>query len=143
MTRVSRPRDARTRSERLLVDLRCTSAFKPTATYAATASRSSSRPSLLPASTPGVQLLAEAQLQRGPVADIDRQATATDRPADGLRLLRASRADEHHRIHPSQPVVTLGADDELTAQPPYESGSGGGRIRTCEGRANAFTARPV
>jgi CheY-like chemotaxis protein len=40
-----------------------------------------------------------------------------DHPADGLRLLRAIRADEHPRIHPGQPIVALGTDDELTALP--------------------------
>jgi DNA-binding response OmpR family regulator len=46
-----------------------------------------------------------------------------DRPADGPRLLRAIRADEHPRIHPSQPVITLGTDDELTTLRAYDSGS--------------------
>jgi DNA-binding response OmpR family regulator len=46
-----------------------------------------------------------------------------EHPTDGLRLLRAIRADEHPRIHPSQPIITLGADDELTALRAYESGS--------------------
>jgi DNA-binding response OmpR family regulator len=46
-----------------------------------------------------------------------------EHPADGVRLLRAIRADEHPRIHPGQPIVTLGADDELTALRAYESGS--------------------
>jgi hypothetical protein len=32
------------------------------------------------------------------------------RPADGPALLRAVRAGEHPRIHPAQPVITLGAD---------------------------------
>ena len=46
-----------------------------------------------------------------------------EHPAHGLRLLRAIRADEHSRIHPSQPVITLGGDDELTVLRAYESGS--------------------
>jgi CheY-like chemotaxis protein len=46
-----------------------------------------------------------------------------EQPADGLRLLRAIRGDEHARIHPSQPVITLGGDDELTVLRAYESGS--------------------
>jgi DNA-binding response OmpR family regulator len=43
--------------------------------------------------------------------------------ADGPGLLRAIRADEHPRIHPGQPVITLGAEDELTILRAYESGS--------------------
>jgi two-component system response regulator ResD len=46
-----------------------------------------------------------------------------EHPADGLRLLRAIRGDEHPRIHPGQAVLTLGADDELTVLRAYESGS--------------------
>jgi len=45
------------------------------------------------------------------------------RPADGPALLRAIRAGEHPRIHPAQPVITLGDDDELTVLRAYESGS--------------------
>src|SRR3954454_11479092 len=37
-----------------------------------------------------------------------------EHPADGPRLLRSIRADQHARIHPGQPVITLGGDDELT-----------------------------
>jgi two-component system OmpR family response regulator len=33
------------------------------------------------------------------------------------------RAGEHPRVHPGQPVITLGAGDELTALRAYESGS--------------------
>jgi DNA-binding NtrC family response regulator len=33
---------------------------------------------------------------------------------DAPGLLRAVRAGDHARIHPGQPVITLGADDELT-----------------------------
>jgi DNA-binding response OmpR family regulator len=46
-----------------------------------------------------------------------------ERPADAPALLRAVRAGEHPRIHPGQPVITLGADDELTALRAYECGS--------------------
>jgi DNA-binding response OmpR family regulator len=45
------------------------------------------------------------------------------RPADGPALLRAIRAGEHPSIHCGQPVVTIGADDELTVLRAYESGS--------------------
>jgi len=44
-------------------------------------------------------------------------------PADAPRLLRAVRAGEHPRIHPGLPVITIGAEDELTALRAYESGS--------------------
>jgi DNA-binding response OmpR family regulator len=43
--------------------------------------------------------------------------------ADGPGLLRSLRAGEHPRIHPGQPVITLGAGDELTSLRAYESGS--------------------
>jgi DNA-binding response OmpR family regulator len=45
------------------------------------------------------------------------------RAADAPALLRAIRAGEHPRIHPGQPVITLGADDELSVLRAYESGS--------------------
>ena len=45
------------------------------------------------------------------------------RPADAPALLRAIRAGEHPRIHPGQPVITIGADDELTVLRAYECGS--------------------
>jgi two-component system response regulator ResD len=45
------------------------------------------------------------------------------RPADAPALLRALRAGEHSGIHPGQPVITLGADNELTVLRAYESGS--------------------
>ena len=45
------------------------------------------------------------------------------RPADSPALLREIRAEQHTRIHPAQPVVTLGADDELSALRAYEAGS--------------------
>jgi len=43
--------------------------------------------------------------------------------ADSPTLLRAIRAGEHRRIHPGQPVVTIGAADELSALRAYEAGS--------------------
>ena len=46
-----------------------------------------------------------------------------DRPADSPGLLREIRAEQHTRIHPAQPVVTLGAADELSALRAYEAGS--------------------
>ncbi|MEA2222000.1 MAG: two-component system, OmpR family, phosphate regulon response regulator PhoB [Solirubrobacteraceae bacterium] len=46
-----------------------------------------------------------------------------EHPADGPALLRAIRAGEQPRIHPGQPVITIGADDELTALRAYECGS--------------------
>jgi DNA-binding response OmpR family regulator len=45
------------------------------------------------------------------------------RPADGPALLRAVRAGEHLRIHPAQPVITIGDDDELAVLRAYECGS--------------------
>ena len=45
------------------------------------------------------------------------------RPADSPALLRAIRADTHTRIHPEQPVITLGASDEISALRAYEAGS--------------------
>jgi DNA-binding response OmpR family regulator len=45
------------------------------------------------------------------------------RPSEAPGLLRAIRAGEHPHIHPGQPVITLGADDELTVLRAYESGS--------------------
>jgi DNA-binding response OmpR family regulator len=45
------------------------------------------------------------------------------RPADAPALLRTIRAGEHSRIHPAQPVITLGADNELTVLRAYENGS--------------------
>ena len=44
-------------------------------------------------------------------------------PADGPALLRSLRAGGHPRIHPGQPVITLGDDDELTVLRAYECGS--------------------
>jgi len=43
------------------------------------------------------------------------------RPADAPALLRSIRAGERPRIHPGQPVITLGNSDELTALRAYES----------------------
>jgi DNA-binding response OmpR family regulator len=45
------------------------------------------------------------------------------RPAAGPALVRTLRAGEHPSIHPGQPVITLGADNELTTLRAYESGS--------------------
>jgi two-component system response regulator ResD len=45
------------------------------------------------------------------------------RAADAPALLRALRAGEHPRIHPGQPIITLGADNDLTTLRAYESGS--------------------
>jgi two-component system phosphate regulon response regulator PhoB len=45
------------------------------------------------------------------------------RPADAPALLRTIRAGGHPRIHPGQPVITIGAGDELTVLRAYESGS--------------------
>jgi DNA-binding response OmpR family regulator len=45
------------------------------------------------------------------------------RAANAPALLRAIRAGDHPRIHPGQPVITLGADNELTILRAYESGS--------------------
>ena len=44
-------------------------------------------------------------------------------PADSPALLREIRAETHTRIHPAQPVITLGNGDELTALRAYEAGS--------------------
>jgi DNA-binding response OmpR family regulator len=46
-----------------------------------------------------------------------------ERPADGPALLRSMRAGDHERIHPAQPVITLGGDDELSVLRAYECGS--------------------
>jgi DNA-binding response OmpR family regulator len=45
------------------------------------------------------------------------------RPADSPALLRAIRADKHTRIHPAQPVITLGGADEISTLRAYEAGS--------------------
>jgi two-component system response regulator ResD len=45
------------------------------------------------------------------------------RPADIPALLCAVRSGEHRRIHPGQPIITLGAGDELTSLRAYERGS--------------------
>jgi DNA-binding response OmpR family regulator len=46
-----------------------------------------------------------------------------EHPADSPTLLRAIRAGERPEIHPAQPVITIGADDELTVLRAYECGS--------------------
>jgi DNA-binding response OmpR family regulator len=48
---------------------------------------------------------------------------ALQRPADSPALLRAIRAGQHPRIHPGQPVITIGATDDLSALRAYEAGS--------------------
>jgi DNA-binding response OmpR family regulator len=46
------------------------------------------------------------------------------RVADSLTLLRALRAGRlHTRIHPAQPVITIGAGDDLATLHAYEAGS--------------------
>jgi DNA-binding response OmpR family regulator len=46
-----------------------------------------------------------------------------EHPADAPALLRTIRAGQRPKIHPGQPVITIGADDELTALRAYECGS--------------------
>lgn len=47
-----------------------------------------------------------------------------DTPAAATRLLRDLRAGQlHRRVHPGQPVITLGASDTVTALRAYEAGS--------------------
>jgi DNA-binding response OmpR family regulator len=46
-----------------------------------------------------------------------------EHPADVPELIRRIRAGEHQRVHPSQPILTLGATDELTVLRAYEAGS--------------------
>ncbi len=48
---------------------------------------------------------------------------ALGRLSDSTALLRAVRAGEHPHIHPAQPVITLGPDDEMTVLRAYECGS--------------------
>jgi DNA-binding response OmpR family regulator len=46
------------------------------------------------------------------------------RPADTFALLRELRAGRlHTRVHPAQPVITLGAPDELSILRAYQAGS--------------------
>jgi DNA-binding response OmpR family regulator len=46
------------------------------------------------------------------------------RPADTVGLLRQLRAGRlHSRVHPAQPVITLGASDELSILRAYQAGS--------------------
>jgi DNA-binding response OmpR family regulator len=46
------------------------------------------------------------------------------RPADSTTLVRNLRAERlHTRVHPAQPVITLGATDELSTLRSYEAGS--------------------
>jgi DNA-binding response OmpR family regulator len=44
-------------------------------------------------------------------------------PAQSPALVRTIRAGPHPRVHSGQPVITLGAGDELTALRAYESGT--------------------
>jgi DNA-binding response OmpR family regulator len=46
-----------------------------------------------------------------------------EHPADVPELIRQVRAGEHQRVHPRQPILTLGATDELTVLRAYEAGS--------------------
>jgi DNA-binding response OmpR family regulator len=47
-----------------------------------------------------------------------------ERPADAPALLRDLRAGKRHtRVHPAQPVVTIGAPDDLSVLRAYEAGS--------------------
>jgi DNA-binding response OmpR family regulator len=49
---------------------------------------------------------------------------AFDTPADAPALLRTLRAGQlHPRIHPAQPVITIGSDDDLETVRAYEAGS--------------------
>jgi DNA-binding response OmpR family regulator len=71
----------------------------------------------------------EADSSTGAVAKLAAHAIdvlllgGLERPADGPALLRAVRAGEQPRIHPAQPVITMGAGDELTVLRAYECGS--------------------
>jgi hypothetical protein len=51
-----------------------------------------------------------------------RGTRQTRSPRNPARL-RTIRGSEHPRIHPGQPVITIGATDELTVLRAYESGS--------------------
>ena len=46
-----------------------------------------------------------------------------EQPFETMALVRAVRTGRHPRVHPGLPVITLGADDELTTLRAYESGS--------------------
>jgi two-component system response regulator ResD len=46
-----------------------------------------------------------------------------ERPVEVPALVRSVRAGEHARVHPGLPVITLGAEDELTTLRAYENGS--------------------
>jgi CheY-like chemotaxis protein len=43
--------------------------------------------------------------------------------SEATALLRSMRAGKHPRVHPGLPVITMGADDELTTLRAYENGS--------------------
>jgi DNA-binding response OmpR family regulator len=46
-----------------------------------------------------------------------------EQPADAPKLLRALRAGQFPRVHPNQPVITLGQTDELSTLRAYDAGS--------------------
>jgi two-component system response regulator ResD len=46
-----------------------------------------------------------------------------EKPSEATALVRSVRADKHPHVHPGLPVITMGADDELTTLRAYESGS--------------------
>jgi DNA-binding response OmpR family regulator len=70
-----------------------------------------------------------ADTARGALAKLAAQAidvvllAELDKPADAPELVREIRARRHPRVHPCQPIITLGAADELTALRAYEAGS--------------------
>jgi DNA-binding response OmpR family regulator len=70
-----------------------------------------------------------ADTPRGTLAKLSVQAIDVvglgelERPADTPELLRDIRAGVHPRVHPRQPIITLGADDELAVLRAYEAGS--------------------
>jgi DNA-binding response OmpR family regulator len=46
-----------------------------------------------------------------------------EQPADAPKLLRVLRAGQLPRVHPNQPVITLGQTDELSTLRAYDAGS--------------------
>ena len=46
-----------------------------------------------------------------------------ERPADVPELVRQIRGGEHERVHPGQPIITLGSGDEVAVLRAYEAGS--------------------
>jgi two-component system phosphate regulon response regulator OmpR len=68
--------------------------------------------------------------RRGAIAKLSTHAidvvilAGLERPADAPSLLRDLRAGQlHNRVHPAQPVVTIGAPDDLSVLRAYEAGS--------------------